>query len=75
MKLYLLQTENYDYDEYDGFIIRALNENIAREIANSIGTRRLDTSPKVWLAAELSTCTELTIRGSQGLVFSSFNEG
>jgi len=76
MSLYILETEHYDYNEYNGFVIWAIDEVAAREAANDIDTRWPDNSPKVWLDSKLSTCEIIKCDStSLEVILSSFNAG
>jgi hypothetical protein len=76
MKLWLLTNEDADgavYDVYNGFVIAAESEEIAREIANE--------SPgdegSIWENPKLSSCELIGISEtlSEGIVLSDFHHG
>jgi hypothetical protein len=69
-----------DWDEYQGFVIRAETELEARRIANgdkpdSFPFDYEDDEISVWLNPDLSTCEELTADGEAGIVLYDFNAG
>lgn len=81
MKLYKLRpiegldTKNDPWEPwYDctfGFVIRAENEQAAREIANGdMGSEsyRSDSEPNPWLNPRYSTCTELEMEGEPQII-------
>ena len=68
MKLFLLEIDKYDYDEYDKFLIRASTEKIARAIAAK------ETEDHVWESTRVS-CYPITPEGKTEIVISSFNAG
>ena len=40
MNIYCLQAENFDYDDYESFVVRAESESSAREIATDYAPRQ-----------------------------------
>jgi hypothetical protein len=77
MKLFLLDSRaGADYDSYEGFVVRAKNEDQARAIAQArIADERLDNE-HFWLNPKYSSCEVLTARGGQvGILLASFNAG
>lgn len=72
------------YDKAFGFVVRAETATRAREIAQDAGgdetlswnenyTKR--TIIPAWLAPTLSTCTELTPEGEEGIVLKDYISG
>ena len=82
MKLYLVNGVNWGYDEYDSFIVRAENEDQARQIArheaygagvdyeyyNSIR----EADHQGWAKASVQ---EIPTDGEAGIILGSFNAG
>lgn len=64
MKLYIVSTPTYDYDEYDSHVIAAKDENEAKKIAFLPGDS--DT----WEVKQIGT-TKI----KAGIIHSSFNAG
>ena len=73
MKLFLLTRDNYTWDEYDAFVIRAKNEDEARKLAAKEGERSFESVH--WLDKTVSTCEEIKIKGDKEIILSSFNAG
>ena len=71
MKLFLLSRSNYTWDEYDAFVVRAENEEEARELASKENT----FEAVHWLDKTVSTCEEIKIKGDKEIILSSFNAG
>jgi hypothetical protein len=67
------------YDKSFGFVVRAPDEQRARELAHSnardenrgefLGKKTADTDAP-WLDGKYSTCTELTSLGEEGIIMS-----
>jgi len=71
MQLFKLTRKICNYDEFDSFIIRAENEDGAREIAfKNAADEKLE-----WRDKNLSICEIVSIKGEIGVVCSSFNAG
>jgi len=68
MKLWLVETSKYDYDEYDSFIVRAESSEQAYQIVIAFGY----TSN---FQKETTTITEVTVEGEAGIIHSSYNAG
>ena len=68
MKLFLLSTNDYDWDEYDAFLIRAKDEAAARAEAVKITENLLWDGDKV-------SCEVITVKGKAEIIISSFNAG
>lgn len=78
MKLWQLDTKPWEdskgknpwegrIDTADSFIVRAKDEQRARQLAHDMGldeSRRLN----VWLDPDITTCTELTVDGQEEVV-------
>lgn len=81
MKLWLLnRIDNADYDEMQGFVIRAESGQRAREIANdNAGDENksvlIQGSPNVWLNKYRTTCVELLPEGEEGVVLKDYLAG
>ena len=73
MKLFLLTRDNYTWDEYDAFVIRAENEEEARKLAAKEGESSFESIH--WLNKTVSKCEEIKIKGDKGIILSSFNAG
>jgi len=74
MKLFVLYTIEFpDYDEYGGFVIRAKNEQVAREMAAKICGKY--SNGHVFLDYTASTCEVITSRGKEETILSSFRAG
>lgn len=93
MRLWLLRPEEdlpendspwkYEYDCMFGFVIRAENEDHARQIANANGGFEVEVGktgnrPKKydpWLYEEYSSCIELEPEGRDGVVIEDYHAG
>jgi hypothetical protein len=73
MKLWVITTEKYDYDEYDGFVIRAKNKKEARELA--VKAAKSGDNAYVFADPERSKCVEILKKGTPEVILSSFNAG
>jgi hypothetical protein len=89
MKLYLLKRTGKgpggEYDVADGFIVRAEDEQTAREIAAApigpiLGGETEfpirawgDEGPETWLNPKFSTCEEIIPDGEPGIIIRDFN--
>ena len=73
MQLFLLKRVNgIDYDECDGFVVRAKDENAARILASAnAGGEGSD----IWMSDTFSTCSAINGRGVAGIILRSFNAG
>ncbi len=72
MNLYLISRKGaVTYDEYDSMVIRARNEDHARELAAVHDT----FDSKIWLAPTRTSVEKLSQHGSPGVVLGSFNAG
>ena len=72
MKLWVLSRRDHcGYDEYDGFVVIAETETVARAFAAS---NAADEGGGTWLSDEHSSCTETTL-GKPGMILGSFNAG
>lgn len=60
------------YDRYYGFIVRAENEKVAREMATE--EAKFNPTPNDWKSTDFS-CEELTAEGEAEIVSSDFNRG
>jgi hypothetical protein len=72
VKLWLVSTEFYSYDDYDAFVIRAETEHDARAIANTTGDSH---HSGFWSNEKKVTVTEITVEGEAEIILSSFNAG
>ena len=72
MKLFLItRTDDWDWDEYDSFVIRAENkENVLTLARAEISSWSEDTFTK-----ENTVITELTSKGEEQIILGSFNAG
>jgi hypothetical protein len=80
MALYILlplNNDEVDYDEYDGYVIRAGSEQAARALAE--GHVPQDRYSRLvrdrWLDPTRSSCELLDSEGSAGIILGSFNAG
>lgn len=75
MKLFKIEAINgaYDWDCYDGFVIRANSEEHARQIAED-GYRR-DEPGGFWLDPKHSSIEEVFVDGEGEVVLSSYVAG
>jgi len=70
MKLYKLSRDfDWDYDEHDGAVIRASNEDEARQMAEQ---KLCPTGKGLWLDQSRVTCEELSCSGPSEIVLDSF---
>lgn len=72
MRLWLLTRYATGTDEADGFVVRAPDEGEARRLAS---LRAGDEGSPAWLLPERSTCVELKLEGSRGVLLRSFIPG
>ena len=69
MKLYIVSTEDYGYDEYDSVVVAAIDEEEARSYADERLSRR--SPPDTWDVKEIGTA----LPGLSDILHSSFNAG
>lgn len=60
------------YDKSHGFVVRAINERVARAIAAKAAG---DEEPSAWLKETFSTCVELTLDGPEQVVIRDYHGG
>ena len=74
MKLWLLKRLGNDptYGCFNGFVIRAETENVARVMA---AQKAADEGATTWMLAELSSCEELPQDGDASILLFDFNAG
>ena len=65
MKLFIVSTEDYGYDEFDSHVIAAKTDGDAKKLA------KLPGDQKLWKVEEIGTYKE----EKAGIVHSSFNAG
>lgn len=71
MKLWVLQAiKEVDWDEFDGFVVRAEDEAQAREIAEQ--TAKYEKQKGFWLSAKTTTCKEVKVHGKAEVILSAF---
>ena len=70
MALFLLRRKVFGYDEHDAAVIRAANEQEAREIAE----KKLVGGSRAWFDLSV-TCEEITMTGSHSVILGSFAAG
>ena len=77
MRLYILQRlDGADYDENDGFVIRAEDSKEARKIASEqAGEENRITRRSPWLQPTLTSCKTLNIAGKPGVIICDFHSG
>ena len=62
-----------DYDEYDGFVVRARDEASARALADALAN---DAGQRgVFTSSTRARCERLFVHGNETVVMSSFNAG
>ena len=73
MGLWLVEAiDHVDYDEYDGFVVRADDEATARALAQAAAV----TGQKdVFTDARTSTCESILDEGLAGIILASFKAG
>ena len=71
MKLYYLNFDDCDYDQTNGFIIRAKNEKEARELANS----RCSDEGKIWTDKQKVSCKHIKVSGKSEIILIDFLNG
>lgn len=71
MKLFLLERQGPEwfYDENNAFVIRAEHEEQARQLA---AYRACDEGPDVWLNPVGTSCEEIDIQGSAGIILQDY---
>lgn len=75
MNLYVLRRiAEVNYDEYEGFVVRAVSEEHARALAAE-GINWSKNERAVWLFADKSTCELLTSEGADEVILESFHAG
>jgi len=81
MKLWLLENPECDWDEFDGFVVWAIDEMDARRVAYEgsgtphRGPYQPDTRDKDWLKPERTTCSEAVLEGPSRVILGSFRAG
>lgn len=72
MALYLLHRLNrVDWDENEGFVIRAPNSQKAREMANA----EFAAEGAIWEDHDLVACDKISVSGMNCVILKSFNAG
>lgn len=71
MKLFLLSRLDCGYDEYDAKLIRAKNEEDAREIANEC----VGDEGEIWAKHSEVECEIISEDGDPSVIISSFRAG
>lgn len=74
MRLYLVKTKIFGYDEYDAWVVRAKNPQQARQLAEE-KCGASDTSKGTFLDVSKSTCEVISPNGSAARILGSFNAG
>lgn len=75
MKLFLVKrTDNWDYDEYDGIVVRAESEERAVAIATS-RDEKFGWANYEGMRADNVTVTEINRDGDEEVVLASFHAG
>ncbi len=73
MKLFLLERlDETDWDESEGFVIRAKDEVSARVIA---GEQDNNNNKSRWMDHQRTSCNEISQDGHEGVILESFNAG
>lgn len=77
MKLYLVLANNYSWDDYIGFVIRAKNETHAREIAAGKDDNWRGTPGIKWMKPEKVSVVALSKVKTPGggIILDSFHAG
>ena len=71
MKLWLLQRNNgYNYDQADGFVVRAELEENARDLASEF----CHTKEPEWRDSKKTSCVELAVNGSPEVIICDYIE-
>ncbi len=71
MKIYKVTADNYDYDQFDAFIVRAENEEAAKEMAlYRADYRHIGNDYQGWSHVE-----EILTEGESEIILGSFNAG
>lgn len=73
MKLWLITTEEYSWDDYKGFVVRAETEDQARTMAE--GEAGTYSNGSVFADKTKSKCEEIKAKGEAGVILDSFNAG
>ena len=74
--LFLVQrTDEVGYDEYNGFIIRASDENEARQIANKQQVKRSYDDTNYFLDKTASKCIPIHPNGNSEIILGDYNAG
>lgn len=71
MPIYLLKRDECSYDEFDAKVVRAVNEEEARQIAN----QHIGDEGGIWTDPELVKCQVVEIEGASEEILGSFNAG
>lgn len=75
MKLYLVtRTDEWDWDEYDGFVVRAMNEKNALELAHKKADE-YNRPEKYTFRADNTHIVEITNEGPEEIILDSFIRG
>lgn len=71
MRLYLLRDLHPDFDEAEGYVIRAYDAATARKMAANCGGDR----PWKWVDPTITSCTSIGVVGRAGVLLRAFNAG
>ena len=66
------------YDTFEGFVIRAETESIARELAaekSKLGGESDWEAGNPWLSTKYTSCNELTTLGTREIILADLNNG
>ena len=75
MKLYLVtRTDEWDWDEYNGFVIRAVNEENALELAHKFADE-YDNPEDYTFRPDNTKIVEITNEGLEEIILESFIGG
>lgn len=61
--------KKFGYDEYHAFVVRAVDEAAARQIAAT------ESHDGAWLDQELTFCAEVSADGDAGIILAHFRAG
>lgn len=76
VKLFKLTSIDFwDYDSNLGFVIRAADEQEARQLAQSCIADEKYRNKEFWLNSEYSSCAELKVDGESEIILTDFQAG
>ena len=78
MKLWLIERIKDPFSEWDiytGFVVRAEDEQAARQLALEERSESWIGNKGEWLSAEFATCTEIALAGDAEVILYNFKRG